>query len=559
MKRLFEHKYTKYLVLVLTCFVFDACKKFDLPPNDELSSGVVNQSTANLDGIINSGYGRLIAQGPPTVNSSSVFDMALYAEAMGATRTVFPSPQSGANAATNLMYNFSMQPDNVFLARLSRNLYVPIASANSTLFYINNTPPADSEFSRQKDRLMGEAYFIRGLCFFYAARFWAHQYGHNTNTSGGGILLPLEPSIDGSVGVKRATIEETYDQIISDLQQAAALLPVAYDANIHGAFPAYRFRANKAAALAVLARVYFQQATPASYQLAKETIDKVIGNTPGTITGTPETGNRVYSLQNDITLPFNSTGFTAPPANSEEILRLVNSTTATAGYTNASINITNESGGNPQSRGAARWFLNRPTPNPPSNTAVTTSPLFDDVVNDRRFTQLTFNNAFAGAIGNQRLTQKWGFQTQATLIGMQTFPLIRAAELVITRAEINAVQGNTALALDDYNLIRRRAITGYVNRTLLDPAIGGTQAGLIAEIVRERQRELLFEGFDFWSWKRMAAYNAANGAIYPASQVAPLTRGTQTFEWNSNRTLLKFHVDDLTLNFQVGLEAQNPN
>jgi starch-binding outer membrane protein, SusD/RagB family len=550
----------KYIssVCATALLLFSSCKKFDLPPNDELSSGVVNKSTANIDGIMNGAYGRLMAQSAPPAGFASAFDMVLYAEAMGAPRTVFPSPNSGANASTFQIYNFSMQPDNITLARISRNLYVCIAMANNVLNYVQNDPPQDEEFNRQKNRLMGEAHFMRALCFFYAVRYWGHQYGHNSTAPNTGIALPLMPSTDGTVGVGRSTVQQSYDQIISDLQQAINLLPVAYDPNVHAAFPAYRYRANKAAALALLSRVYFQQATPASYQLALQTINRVIGTTPGTITATTESGSRVYALQSDVTIPFNSTGFTVPNNNTEEILRLVNNTQAAQGYSAGSINLTNESGGNPANRGAARWFLARPTPNPPAGTAVTTSPLFDDVVNDRRFTQLTINNNFTGGIGNQRITNKWGFQSGA-LVGLQTMPLFRSAELVITRAEINAVQNNLTAALADYNLVRRRAITGYVDRTLADPVIGGTQAGLIAEITRERQRELLMEGDDFWSWKRMSAYNAANGNVYPVFQVAPLVRGTQTFNWNSNRTLLKFSVDDLTLNPQLGLGAQNPD
>lgn len=547
---------TAFLIFVVGVLGVQSCKQLELPSSTELAFELASENTSNLEGIINGGYGRLIqVLGAPQANSS-YYDLMLYAEAMGA-RSTFVSPSAGATAFTTQLHNFIVQPNTNQLALMSRNLYGIVAMANSVLEFAEKNPPQDNEFARQKDRLMGEAYFLRGTVFFLMSRFWSHQPGHNTGAPGGGIMLPLQRSTDGTVGVGRATVAEAYAQITKDLADAARLLPVAFDPVLHGNFPAYRFRATKAAALAMLARAQFQQATRASYQQAIESINRVVGPTPGTITATAETGTRVFDLQANVTLPFSTSGFVAAPAGSEEILRLVNNTTAAQGYSAASIQITNESGGNPGNRGAARWLLRRPTPNPPLTTPVTTSPLFDDPVNDRRFTELTENIALAANIGNQRVSKKWGFQT-GTQVGQQNLPLIRAAELLLTRAEINAVLGNTAAALADYNRVRRRAISGYRDRLLTE--IGtGTGTDLIAEIVKERQREMLLEGDEFWSWKRMGAYNAANPNTYPAAEVAPLVRSGVTLNWNSNRTLLKWHIDDLTLNPQLGTAAQNPD
>ncbi|GAA4468843.1 hypothetical protein GCM10023189_54860 [Nibrella saemangeumensis] len=548
----------KFIVLALLAVatIFNGCKDLDLPPTSELAFDLANQSTSNLEGILNGGYGRLIQIGAANAANSSYFDQILYAEAMSGRNTVISSA-AGAGQNTFQFHNFLMQPNNNQLSNLSRNLYSIAAMANTVLELATQTPPADADFAGQKDRLMGESFFMRGTVFFLTTRLWAHQFGHNSTAPGGGIMIPLERSKDGTVGVSRATVAQNYEQIIKDLSEAVRLLPVAYDPVVHGNYPAYRFRATKAAALAMLSRVYFQQGTRDSYQLALATINRVIGSTPGAITATPETGNRVYTLQADVKVPFSSTGFVTPANNTEEILRLVNNTTPTQGYTAASLSLSNESGGNPANTGATRWFLRRPTPNPPLASAVTASPLFDDVVNDRRFTELTQNISLVASIGNQRVSRKWG-QLTGSAVGQLNSPMLRSAELVMTRAEINAVQGNLDAALADYNLIRRRAITGYTNRTL--SGIGtGTAADLLAEIVRERQREMLFEGDDFWAWKRMGAFNAQNAGTYPAAEVAPLVRSGVTLNWNSNRTLLKWHVDDLTLNPQLGTTAQNPD
>jgi starch-binding outer membrane protein, SusD/RagB family len=544
------------IALLYITLTFVSCYDLELPSSTELNFDEAAKSTLSVDGIINGGYGRMMSiEGNPQTNGS-MFHMILYAEAMGNKNTFYSSAGS-ANATTGLMHNFNMPESNGVLQTVSRNLYGVVAMANNVIEIVNERPPLDLDFPNQKNRLLGEAYFLRATAFFTMARFWAHQYGVNNTAANSGIMIPIKRSTDGTVGVGRATLEDTYKQIIQDLTEASNLLPTSYNANVHSNYPAYRFRANKAAALAMLAKVYFQQGTTDGYEKALTNINKVIGSTPGSIVGTPETENRVYTLQTLVSAPFNSTGFVLPGNNSEEILRLVLNNSPTQGYSAAALQLTNESGGNPTGRNTARWFLKRPNPNPAATTVVTTSSIFDSIVGDRRFTELTENINPATTVGNQRVSKKWGFQI-GTAIGQNNLPLLRSAELVITRAEIQAVLGNLQGAVDDYNLIRRRAITNYKNR-LLSEIGGGTQAAVIAEIVKERQRELLMEGDDFWAWKRMGAFNQTKANTYPANEVASFTKNGVVLNWNSNKTLLKYHTNDLLLNPLLGVGAQNPD
>jgi starch-binding outer membrane protein, SusD/RagB family len=542
------------IAFAIPLVITTGCYKLDLPSSTELNFDEAGKSTLSVDGIVNGGYGRWMSiEGGPQANGT-IYHTMLYAEAMGNKNTFFSSAGS-ANATTGLMHNFNMPESNAVLQTMSRNLYGVVAMANNVIEMVETNKPQDLDFPNQKNRILGEAYFLRGTTFFMMARMWAHQYGHQNTIPNSGIMIPTKRSIDGTVGVGRATLEETYTQIIADLTKAIDLLPTSYNAVIHGNYPAYRFRATKAAAISMLAKVYFQQGTREGYQKSLELINRVVGTTPGTITGTTETDNRVFTLQTTVSTPFNTTGFLTPNTNTEEILRLVINSTPTQGYSAASLQITNETGGNPTARNGARWLIRRPTPNPALTIAVTTSPIFDDVVNDRRFTELTENVNLGATVGNQRVSKKYGFMT-GTAIGQLNLPMLRSAELIITRAEINAVLGKLPEALEDYNLIRRRAITNYKNKTLAEI---GNGAAVIAEIVKERQREMLLEGDDFWSWKRMGAYNAVNANTYPASEVATITKNAVPLNWNGNRTLLKFHTNDLLLNPLLGSTSQNPN
>lgn len=97
-----------------------------------------------------------------------------------------------------------------------------------------------------KGILKGKAYFFRGNAFYQLAQIYSVAYDKATAADRLGLPLRLSPGIsDPSI---RATLKETYEQILSDFHAAANYLP------------AWIFeeptQPNKAAALAGLARTY---------------------------------------------------------------------------------------------------------------------------------------------------------------------------------------------------------------------------------------------------------------------------------------------------------------
>jgi hypothetical protein len=95
--------------------------------------------------------------------------------------------------------------------------------------------------------LQGSALFIRAYAFYNIAQIFAPIYDKMTAAADPGI--PLRLSSDVSAVSFRSSLKQTYDQILSDLQQAIALLPseIPYS---------YRNRPSKPAAMALLARIY---------------------------------------------------------------------------------------------------------------------------------------------------------------------------------------------------------------------------------------------------------------------------------------------------------------
>lgn len=123
--------------------------------------------------------------------------------------------------------------------------YESILYANSILDGLKEFEVGESD-RNQYDYIRGQAYFVRAFSFFDLVKNFADPYDSRTADRKLGVPLKLSPNVDELV--PRATMEETYRQIISDLQSAVALLPPEVSS--------LRNRASKPAAYALFARLY---------------------------------------------------------------------------------------------------------------------------------------------------------------------------------------------------------------------------------------------------------------------------------------------------------------
>ena len=118
--------------------------------------------------------------------------------------------------------------------------YECVNRANIVLERVNAVPMSDES----RNRIKGQALFLRGYTFFHLLRLW------------GGIPLPLSytKSIEG-LEMPRATIDESYEQAIKDIEAAAELLPERGTANYDV------WRITKGACHAALGQIYLYRAT----------------------------------------------------------------------------------------------------------------------------------------------------------------------------------------------------------------------------------------------------------------------------------------------------------
>jgi hypothetical protein len=157
-----------------------------------------------------------------------------------------------------------IMPDNKHVTELWGNMYHLIYKANAI---IEGLSESDIE-QIEKDRLTGEALFVRAFTYFHLVNLW------------GDVPLVLSTDYQVNNRLTRAPVVQVNEQIVSDLLKAQLLLQEEYDGE--------RVRANRGAATALLARMYLYLG---QWSKAEEEATKVINN-------------ELYALEDDLTHVF---------------------------------------------------------------------------------------------------------------------------------------------------------------------------------------------------------------------------------------------------------------
>lgn len=515
--------------MFLGAIVFVSCKKqLDLKPAAQIPTEIALSNADNLETATIGAYSALA--------SNNLYNgrLRIYGDIM-TDHTV--SYTSARENNIYFLYDifrrlFYRGGDNIW-----SSAYQAINSANNVLSAIDRLEPSmtnDVNFQNNKARLRGECYFIRGLMHFELVRFFGLQYGLADPAKGSqsGIVLRLSPS-EGREGTPRASVNEVYAQVIEDLKKAANLMPDDVDPN--GKFPRsyggkIGGRATKDAALAMLARVYFQKGTPEDNDSALIYINQVLGNTIGPSAKyplDPFPANAANLFENHI---YMTTGYNK---NSETIFQVnnqyqVNGTTLlldNPGQYLASCYV--ELGNNYPFFVTSRACINYDCWPAIRNSSL--QYIWDKSVDQRYL-------AFAGPPAGKLIDKNYNFwvakynyktiQGFNQNIGVRNNNVIRAGELHVTRAQIFAEKGQTANAQTELLVTIRRACIPNPN--------GGAQTpdqyiaaqwnavppdSLYAQIRAERCRELFFEGDRLHSMRRNYYYDTKNGGRnYPRTR-----------------------------------------
>ena len=124
--------------------------------------------------------------------------------------------------------------------------YTQIFYSNQALAGLEKIKPAAHE-KEAYDLAKGAALFLRAMRYYQLAQLFCPVYTEANLTSPFGLPLRLEPDVTAKV--RRSNLGDTYNRILADALEAAALLPQESDRQNHR-------RPSKAAAYGLLAKIY---------------------------------------------------------------------------------------------------------------------------------------------------------------------------------------------------------------------------------------------------------------------------------------------------------------
>jgi len=239
-------KYKPYFAIILLTALFLSCSKDFLEKSPEYSVNTANffQTEADAIAATNGAYQPL--QWP------KLFNMRMWTTDIMAGNSIVGAGGGSDGQETQDEANFVTATDNQGVLDLWRGPWPGILRCNIILEKV----PGMAIRETVKNRVLGEAYFLRAHYYFILVRFF------------GDVPLVLKPVNPGDdLRPMRTPQSQVYDQIIADFTQAINLLPTreSYSGSDLG-------RASKGAAEGMLAKVHL---TLGNYQQAVEHCDAV--------------------------------------------------------------------------------------------------------------------------------------------------------------------------------------------------------------------------------------------------------------------------------------------
>lgn len=168
---------------------------------------------------------------------------------------------SGTFQGLTQIYNKQIPVDNLFGTNTWLASYRVINDVNNILSRL------DLVVAASKNRVEGEAKFIRACTYFELVRLYAKSWNNGDPAQNDGVPLVLTPTkapLTDADNKPRAKVAAVYQQIIQDLTDAETKLPASNG-----------FFANKYAAAGMLSRVYLQKA---DYANAAAAANRVISS-----------------------------------------------------------------------------------------------------------------------------------------------------------------------------------------------------------------------------------------------------------------------------------------
>lgn len=323
--------------------------------------------------------------------------------------------------------------------------YTAINAVNVFLQGLNeNISKVDATLAKQ---YMAEAKFVRALSYFCLITLYARPYVENNGASKG-LPLRLQAETDNNNNdLARSTTAEVYAQILKDLNEAEANLPLTYTSELLNTT-----RAHRNAAIALKTRVYLNMG---KYDKVIEEASKIVSAAAPFKAGT----GVAHQLQSDITVVFSS-----------------NYTTTESIFSMPMTDLNSSTGQN-----ALGYIFNAA---PTGNSEYSVNP--------------------SGIMGNaewKSTDKRRSFLTTGTTVFLKKYnkpspyadyiPVLRYSEVLLNYAEAAAKLNDLPKALALLTAVRQRADPSYT----FTAGQTTTAGAMVNTIWTERRIEFLGEGF----------------------------------------------------------------
>jgi starch-binding outer membrane protein, SusD/RagB family len=256
--------------IILGLFFVISCNDFlEVEPQAEIPSDAALSNGKNVEATLISSYGNLAGDNFLGKN------VRLYSELLS-DNIALGEVSFGATDFTGQVAFRNTNILNKDVDNLWSDGYRAISQANAVINAIDNNLIKDNTPDADKVLWKAEALFIRAIAHFELVRLFGKPYSNIPNTDLGVPIRIKDLTADEKI--PRATVDQVYNQVISDLTEAEAGLT-----NSNGN------RATKWAAKGYLVRVYFNKM---DYEKAFAAAQEIITDDRFPLAGDPHTAFR---------------------------------------------------------------------------------------------------------------------------------------------------------------------------------------------------------------------------------------------------------------------------
>jgi len=338
-------------------------------------------------------------------------------------------------------WNQTLNSGSNFVAGFWAAGYATINNSNILIKGIADNPGKVTDVLGKQ--YVAEAKFLRALSYFDLVTLYARPFNEDKGASLGLPLRLLAETTTANNDLKRSSVAEIYAQIIKDLDEAEADLPLTYSTSLLNTT-----RAHKNTAIALKTRVYLNSG---NYAKVVEEAKKIVSTTAPYAAAT----GVAHKLQNIIEI------FTTNYTSTESILSVPMTELD---------NVTGQS--------SFPYVFN-------ANSEYNLNP--SGIWGDAEWKPTDLRRTFARTASGVQFLTKYSKPSPF----LDYLPIIRYAEVLLNYAEAAARTGDLQTATALLKAVRTRSDASYV----FPAAAIATQSALISTILKERRIELLGEGF----------------------------------------------------------------